>query len=124
MRQEIRQMLSQSPVGGVIVNTASINGLGGAAGGSLYSAAKAGVLALTKSAAQEYATQGIRINALVAGAFRTPMLEHVFDLVGGGRPEGPAAVEAQYAGLIPMRRIGRPEEAAEVAVWLCSDSAS
>lgn len=90
----------------------------------MYSAAKAGVLALTKSAAQEYATRGIRVNALVAGAFRTPMLEHVFEVVGGGTPEGPAAVEAQYTGLIPMRRIGRPEEAAAAAVWLCSDAAS
>jgi len=52
MAQEIRQMLAQSPTGGSIVNTSSVNGLGGAAGGgSLYSAAKAGVLALTKSAA-------------------------------------------------------------------------
>jgi NAD(P)-dependent dehydrogenase (short-subunit alcohol dehydrogenase family) len=124
MRFEVGQMLSQSPPGGVIVNTSSVNGLGGAPGGALYSAAKAGVLALTKSAAQEYATQGIRVNALVAGAFRTPMLEHVFDVVGSGTPEGPAAVEAQYTGLIPMRRIGRPEEAAEAAVWLCSDAAS
>jgi NAD(P)-dependent dehydrogenase (short-subunit alcohol dehydrogenase family) len=124
MRQEIRQMLSQSPVGGAIVNTSSVNGLGGAAGGSLYSAAKAGVLALTKSAAQEYATQGIRVNALVAGAFHTPMLEHVIDTIGGGTAEGSAAVEAQYTGLIPMRRIARPEEAADVAVWLCSDAAS
>ena len=71
LASELRQMLSQSPAGGVIVNTASVNGLGGASGGSLYSAAKAGVLALTKSAAQEYATKGIRVNALVAGAFRT-----------------------------------------------------
>lgn len=124
MRQEIRQMLSQSPAGGAIVNTSSVNGLGGAPGGALYSAAKAGVLALTKSAAQEYATQGIRINALVAGAFKTPMLDHVFQTIGGQAPKGPAGVEAQYTGLIPMRRIGRPEEAAEAAVWLCSDSAS
>jgi NAD(P)-dependent dehydrogenase (short-subunit alcohol dehydrogenase family) len=124
MRQELRQMLSQSPAGGAIVNTSSVNGLGGAAGGSLYSAAKAGVLALTKSAAQEYATQGIRVNALVAGAFHTPMLEQVFDTIGGGTADGRAKVEAQYAALIPMRRIARPEEAAEVAVWLCSDAAS
>jgi NAD(P)-dependent dehydrogenase (short-subunit alcohol dehydrogenase family) len=124
MRFEIGQMLSQSSPGGVIVNTSSVNGLGGAPGGALYSAAKAGVLALTKSAAQEYATRGIRVNALVAGAFRTPMLEHVFEVVGSGTPEGPAAVEAPYTGLIPMRRIGRPEEAAEAAVWLCSDAAS
>jgi NAD(P)-dependent dehydrogenase (short-subunit alcohol dehydrogenase family) len=67
---------------------------------------------------------GIRVNALVAGAFRTPMLEHVIAEAGGGTPEGSAAVEAQYNTLIPMRRIGRPEEAAEVAVWLCSDAAS
>jgi NAD(P)-dependent dehydrogenase (short-subunit alcohol dehydrogenase family) len=78
-----------------------VNALGGAAGGSLYSAAKAGVLALTKSAAQEYATKGIRINALVAGAFRTPMLEGVFTTAGGDTAEGRAAVEQQYTNLIP-----------------------
>jgi NAD(P)-dependent dehydrogenase (short-subunit alcohol dehydrogenase family) len=124
MAAEIRQMLTQAPAGGVIVNTASINGLGGASGGSLYSAAKAGVLALTKSAAQEYATKGIRINALVAGAFQTPMLEGVFATAGGNTPEGKAAVEQQYLSLIPMRRIGKPEEAAAAAVWLCSDESS
>jgi NAD(P)-dependent dehydrogenase (short-subunit alcohol dehydrogenase family) len=107
-----------------LVNTSSVNGLGGASGGSLYSAAKAGLLALTKSAAQEYATQGIRVNALVAGAFRTPMLERVFDFAGGSTAEGRTLVEQQYAALVPMRRIGRPEEAAAVAVWLCSDAAS
>jgi NAD(P)-dependent dehydrogenase (short-subunit alcohol dehydrogenase family) len=58
MKFELRQMLSQSSPGGTIVNTSSVNGLGGAPGGALYSAAKAGVLALTKSAAQEYATRG------------------------------------------------------------------
>lgn len=124
MKYEIRQMLAQSPSGGAIVNTSSVNGLGGAAGGALYSAAKAGVLALTKSAAQEYATQGIRVNALAAGGFLTPMLESVFDRYGQGTDEGRAAVRARYEGLIPMRRIGRPEEAAAAAVWLCSSAAS
>ena len=124
MRSEIRQMLSQSPPGGAIVNTSSVNGLGGAPGGAVYSAAKAGVLALTKSAAQEYALQGIRVNALVAGAFLTPMLQHVFEAVGSNTPDGRGAVEAHYTGLVPMRRIGRPEEAAQVALWLCSDAAS
>jgi len=76
--------LSQRPPGGAIVNTSSVNGLGGAAGGSLYSAAKAGAAV----------------------------------------PGGPAAIEAQYAGLNPMRRIGSPEEAAAAPVWLCSDEAS
>ncbi|HYF39693.1 MAG TPA: glucose 1-dehydrogenase [Gemmatimonadales bacterium] len=123
LKAEIRQMLTQTPRGGVILNTSSVNGLGGAPGGALYSAAKAGVLALTKSAAQEYATQDIRVNALVAGAFRTPMLEGIFEAVGaqGG---GPDAVEAQYAALNPMRRIGSPEEAAQAVIWLCSDAAS
>jgi NAD(P)-dependent dehydrogenase (short-subunit alcohol dehydrogenase family) len=124
MKQEIAQMLAQSPQGGAIVNTSSVNGLGGAAGGALYSAAKAGVLALTKSAAQEYASRGIRVNALVAGAYLTPMLQQVMDVAGGGTSEGRTAVEAQYVSLIPMKRIGRPEEAAAAAVWLCSDAAS
>jgi NAD(P)-dependent dehydrogenase (short-subunit alcohol dehydrogenase family) len=86
-----------------------------------YAAAKAGVLALTKSAAQEYARQGIRINALVAGAFRTPMLEGVFEHVA---PGDTAAAEATYAQMVPMGRIGRPEEAADAVLWLCSDAAT
>ena len=124
MKFEIGQMLAQTPPGGAIVNTSSVNGLGGAPGGALYSAAKAGVLALTKAAAQEYAAGGIRVNALVAGAFRTPMLDRVLDVAGGGTQEGRAAAEAQYAGLSPLRRIGDPGEAAAAAVWLCSDDAS
>lgn len=124
MKHELARFLRQEPPGGAIVNTSSVNGLGGAPQGSLYSATKAGVLALTKSAAQEYAKQGVRVNALVAGAFRTPMLEGVFDRAAGGDPAGARAVEAMYTGMIPLGRIGRPEEAAEVIVWLCSDAAS
>jgi NAD(P)-dependent dehydrogenase (short-subunit alcohol dehydrogenase family) len=121
MKHEIRQMLAQEPEGGAIVNTSSVNGLGGAAGAAFYSACKAGVLALTKSASKEYATRGIRVNAIVAGAFLTPMLEHVFEKAGGGTPTGIAAVEAKYAELSAFNRIGRPEEAAEAALWLASD---
>ena len=124
LRHEIRQMLAQQPAGGAIVNTSSLNGLGGAPQGALYSAAKAGVLALTKSAAQEYAAHGIRVNALVAGAFRTPMLEGVFEHASGGDPAAAKAVEARYIGMIPLGRLGRPDEAASAAVWLCSDAAS
>ncbi|HKG94610.1 MAG TPA: glucose 1-dehydrogenase [Gemmatimonadaceae bacterium] len=121
MKYEIRQMLAQQPAGGAIVNTSSVNGLGGAPGGALYSAAKAGVLALTKSAAWEYAAQGVRVNALVAGAFRTPMLEHVLDRASGGHPE---QAEPLYTQRIALARLGRPEEAAAAALWLCSDEAS
>ena len=124
MKHQIRQMLAQDPPGGAIVNVSSVNGLGGAAGGAPYSATKAGVLALTKSAAQEYAKQGIRVNAFVAGAYHTPMLDRVMEMASGGTPEGRAAVEAAYLGYIPLGRIGRPEEAAAAITWLCSDEAS
>jgi NAD(P)-dependent dehydrogenase (short-subunit alcohol dehydrogenase family) len=124
LRAVIRQMLAQSPAGGAIVNTSSVNGLGGTPGGGLYAAAKAGVLALTKSAALEYAARGIRVNALVAGAHRTPMLEGVFDTIGGGDATARAAAEAAFVRLIPSGRLGRPEEAAAAVVWLCSDAAS
>ena len=119
MKYQIRQMLQQSS--GSIVNVSSINGLGGAKGASIYSAAKSGLLGLTKSAAQEYATAGIRVNALCAGAFRTPMLEGVFNK---SNPENPAAIEEAYKAYIPMNRIGNPTEAAEVILWLLSDQAS
>lgn len=124
MKYEIRQMLAQEPTGGAIVNTSSVNGLGGAREGSLYSAAKSGVLALTKSAAQEYAQRGVRVNALVAGAFRTPMLQRVFERASGGDPEAAESVEVQYRRQIALGRVGEPEEAADAAVWLCSKSSS
>ncbi len=120
MRREIRQMLSQQPAGGAIVNTSSVNGLGGVPQASLYAAAKAGVLALTKSAALEYARQGIRVNALVAGAFETPMLQGVIERLSGGKPEAGQAIAQQYGDRVALGRIGRPEEAAEAVLWLCS----
>jgi NAD(P)-dependent dehydrogenase (short-subunit alcohol dehydrogenase family) len=123
MKHEIRQMLAQQQPGGSIVNTSSVNGLGGVAQGALYAATKAGVLALTKSAAQEYGQQRVRVNALAAGGFRTPMLERVFGRSSGGDPEA-AAAEGQISGMVPLKRIGRPEEVAEAAVWLCSEAAS
>jgi len=124
VKAEIRRMPAQQPAGGAIVNTSSVNGLGGVPQGSFYAASKAGVLALTKSAALEYARSGIRVNALAAGGFQTPMLEGVIDRVSGGSPEAKQAIVKGYEDLIALGRIGRPEEAAEVAVWLCSDAAS
>jgi NAD(P)-dependent dehydrogenase (short-subunit alcohol dehydrogenase family) len=120
MKYEIAQMRQQG-TRGAIVNTSSINGLGGVAQNALYATAKAGVLALTKSAAQEYATQGIRINALVAGGFQTPMLEGVFARVS---PADPSGAEAGFRQMVPLGRIGRPEEAADAVLWLCSGQAS
>jgi NAD(P)-dependent dehydrogenase (short-subunit alcohol dehydrogenase family) len=120
MKQEILRMLAQG-TGGAIVNTSSVNGLGGVPGDAFYSMSKAGVLGLTKSAALEYAKQGIRVNALVAGGFRTPMLESVFARVS---PDNPAAAEAGLPQMIALGRIGQPEEAAEAVLWLCSDAAS
>jgi NAD(P)-dependent dehydrogenase (short-subunit alcohol dehydrogenase family) len=123
MKYEIQQMLKQSS-GGVIINTSSVNGLGGGLQAALYSATKSGVIALTKSAAQEYAQQRIRVNVLVAGVFRTPMLERVFDRAFGDDLEAREAGESEYTKLIPMGRIGSPKEAAEAVLWLCSDAAS
>ena len=124
MRLELRQMVGQDPPGGAIVNTSSVNGLGGVPSASLYAAAKAAVISLTKSAALEYASHGVRVNALVPGAFRTPMLEEAMDRHAGGTPEGRSAVEQGYAGAVALGRIGSPDEAAKAAVWLASDEAS
>jgi len=120
LRAEIRQMLAQG-TGGSIVNVSSINGLGGVAMNGLYAASKAGLVALTKSAAQEYAKQGIRLNAMVAGGFRTPMLETVAETVAPGNAE---AMLEGFAQQVPLGRVGRPEEAAAAILWLASDASS
>ncbi len=124
LKYEIRQMLKQTSPGGAIVNTSSLNGLGGTPGASLYSMSKSGILALTKSAALEYAAQNIRVNALAAGAFNTPMLQGIITTAAERNQQQEAEIENLYTQKIPQGRIGRPEEAAEAAVWLCSDAAS
>jgi NAD(P)-dependent dehydrogenase (short-subunit alcohol dehydrogenase family) len=110
------------------VNVSSVNGLGGAQGAGIYSACKAGVLGLTKSAAQEYASQGIRINALVPGSFDTPMLDEAIDAAAGegGPAEGASReeVRARYDALSAVGRVGQPHEAADATLWLASDAAS
>jgi NAD(P)-dependent dehydrogenase (short-subunit alcohol dehydrogenase family) len=100
--------------GGVILNWSSIGGLNATLGTSVYSAAKAGVIALTKSAALEYGPQGIRANAICPGFIETEM--------SGGPGAGkrfPQLVEGA-----PLKRAGQPEEVAELAVFLASDRAS
>ena len=124
LKYEINQMLNQPLPGGALVNASSVNGLGGTPGAALYSLSKSGILALTKSAALEYASKNIRVNALVPGAFNTPMLQGVISTFADRNKLDEAAVENFYKERIPQGRIGLPEEAAEAAVWLCSDAAS
>jgi NAD(P)-dependent dehydrogenase (short-subunit alcohol dehydrogenase family) len=124
MKYELEQMQRQQPRGGTIVNTSSVNGLGGARFAALYSMSKAGILALTKSAAQEYAAEGIRVNALVAGGFDTDMLHSAINQAAGGDEAKVEEAFARLVGSIPAGRIGRPEEAAQAALWLCSDASS
>jgi NAD(P)-dependent dehydrogenase (short-subunit alcohol dehydrogenase family) len=124
MKYQIRQMLAQEPKGRAIVNTSSGNGLGGCPQASFYAATKAAVIALTKSAAWEYAKEGIRLNAFVAGAFHTPLLEASMDRAAGGDPAARKAVEDRWAAMTAAGRIGDPAEAAEAILWLCSDASS
>jgi NAD(P)-dependent dehydrogenase (short-subunit alcohol dehydrogenase family) len=124
MKYELEQMQKQQPGGGAIVNTSSVNGLGGARFAALYSMSKAGILALTKSAAQEYATDAIRVNALVAGGFDTDMLHSAMEQATGGDEAKVQEAMKGMAARVPAGRIGRPDEAAQAALWLCSDAAS
>ncbi len=124
MKYEIEQMQKQEPRGGAIVNTSSVNGLGGARGAGLYSMAKAGILGLTKSAALEYASDGIRVNALVAGGFDTEMLHNAVRQIVGDDPVKIEEGFEGYAARVPLGRVGDPSEAAQAALWLCSGAAS
>jgi len=124
MKYELEQMQKQQPCGGAIVNTSSINGLGGVRNAALYAMSKAGILALTKSAAQEYAANDIRVNALVAGGFDTEMLRNAVSQLVGDDPVKVQEAFKGYTAQVPAGRIGKPEEAAEAVFWLCSDAAS
>lgn len=114
MRYEIPRMLERG--GGAIVNMASVAGLVGFAGLPAYCASKGGVIQLSKTAALEYATRGVRVNAICPGVIRTAMVERII----GGDPEK----EAAFTALEPVGRMGRPEEIARAALWLCSEDAS
>jgi len=114
MRYEIPRMLERG--NGAIVNMASVAGLVGFSGLPAYCASKGGVIQLTKTAALEYATRGIRVNAICPGVIDTAMVDR---LIGGDVEKNKA-----FTALEPVGRKGSPEEIARAAVWLCSDEAS
>jgi NAD(P)-dependent dehydrogenase (short-subunit alcohol dehydrogenase family) len=111
MKYELEQMVAQR--GGAIVNTASIAGLIGLPTSSGYVAAKHGVVGLTKTAALEYAGDNVRVNAVCPGYIETKMTEDTMRRRG-----------AEIIAKVPFNRMGKPEEIAEMVVWLCSDRAS
>ncbi|HRI27517.1 MAG TPA: SDR family oxidoreductase [Chitinophagales bacterium] len=114
MKYQIPQMLKRGK--GAIVNCASIAGLVGFPGLPAYVASKHALIGLTKTTALEYAKLGIRVNAVCPGAIKTPMI----DRITGNQKE----VEAQFAAMEPIGRIGQPDEVANAVLWLCSDEAS
>lgn len=114
MKCEIEHMVANG--GGAIVNTSSIAGLIGYPGHAPYTASKHAVIGLTKTAALEYAKQGIRVNAVSPGATETSLLD---SLAGGD-----SATLEYMKSLHPIGRLGKPEEIANMVVWLCSDEAS
>ena len=111
MKHELPQMMAQG--GGTIVNTGSIAGLVGLPTSSAYVAAKHGVLGLTKTAALEYAGDNIRVNAVCPGYIQTKMTEDSMRRRG-----------AEIIAKVPFGRMGRPEEIAEMVLWLSCDRAS
>ena len=113
MKHELRQMREQGS--GCIVNNSSIAGVSASPTRASYGATKHGVLGLTKSAAVEYAAQGIRINAVCPGSIETPM---VTDMIEKGW-----ITMDNMIGNLPIQRIGKPEEIASAVLWLCSPGA-
>jgi NAD(P)-dependent dehydrogenase (short-subunit alcohol dehydrogenase family) len=111
MKYELKQMKAQGF--GSVVNVASGTGLVGVPGFAGYTAAKHGVVGLTKTAALDYGPDGIRVNAIAAGLVETPLL--------AGRP--PEVMAARIAAH-PLGRIAKASEIADAVVWLCSDQSS
>ena len=100
--------------GGSIVNIASVSGIRPSPGTAAYGAAKAGLLNLTQSLAQEWGPDGIRVNAIIAGLMQTETAEQTY---------GGADAQAAVAASLPLGRMGRGSDIADAVAWLCSDMA-
>ncbi|MHA2252255.1 MAG: SDR family oxidoreductase [Candidatus Kariarchaeaceae archaeon] len=114
MKFELQEMLHKGS--GVIINNSSVDGLRGFSWDPVYSAAKHGVIGLTKSAALQYANKNIRINAICPGWIQTPPIDRILE-------RDPAAEKGMLFHQ-PIGRFGTAEEVAHFVVWLCSDEAS
>ena len=105
---------------GVIINTASVQGLQSAKGVPAYAASKGAILSLTRQMALDYAEQGIRVLAVNPGTIDTPLVDEALDAVGGDEEQ----IRVSMAATHPMNRIGQPSEVARVVLFLASDDAS
>ena len=110
-REAINRMLPKQS--GAIINIASVAGLAGMPMGVSYSAAKAGIIGFTKAAGKEVARFGIRVNAIAPGWVETPILDHL-----------PDTLRDAMTGMVPLGRIGQPEEIAALALFLASEESS
>ena len=114
MKYEIPEMLKRG--GGSVINVASLAGLVGFRFNAVYAASKHGVIGLTKSVALEFATRGIRVNAICPGFTETPMVTNMVELI-------PRMGEATQRSS-PMRRLGHVNEIADAVVYLAGDTSS
>lgn len=114
MKYELNEMLKQG--GGAIVNMASVQGISGEAGMSIYCASKHAVVGLTRASALDYAIKNIRINSICPGPIATDMMARFKKYIPN--------IEKQMIADTPMRRYGTPEEIASGVLWLCSSESS
>jgi NAD(P)-dependent dehydrogenase (short-subunit alcohol dehydrogenase family) len=118
MKKAIPALVSSG--GGSVINIASVAAVVAFAGTSAYTASKAGVVGLTRVAAHEYGSSGVRVNAILPGVIETPMLADLKETA----PEMYQRIKAQAVSMTSQARLGHPDEIASVAAFLAGDGAS